>query len=48
MDEASFVRKCRKALRKLPKSSDLSRSRKELYRILVVDSASDPLVDRIG
>ena len=46
--EAPFVRECRKALRNLPVSSDLSRSRKELYRELVVDSASDSLVDRLG
>ena len=32
----------------LPWSSNLSRSRKELYQDLVVDSASDPLVDQLG
>ena len=47
-DEAPFVIECRRALRNLPRSSDLSRSRKELYRGLVVGSASDPLVKRLG
>ena len=37
-----------KALCKRPRSSDLSRSRKELYRELVVGTASDPLVERLG
>ena len=46
--EAYFVQECRKALRNLPGSSDLFKSRKELYRDLVVGSASDPLVDRLG
>ena len=32
----------------LPGSSDLSRSRKELYRDLMLGSASDPQVDRLG
>ena len=41
--EAPFVRKCRTALCKLSASSDLSRPRKELYRELVIGSASDPL-----
>ena len=45
---APFICECRKALRKLPRSSDLSRSPKELYRELVVGSASDPLVERLG
>ena len=45
-DEAPFVRECRRAVRNLPRFSDLSRSRKELYRGLVVGSASDPLVKR--
>ena len=45
-DEPPFVIECRRALRNLPRSSDLSRSRKELYRGLVVGSASDPLVAR--
>ena len=43
-----FVRECHQALCNLPESSDLSRSRKELYRELVVASASDPPVDRLG
>ena len=45
---APFTRECRKAFRILPLSSDLSRSRKELYRELVVSSASYPLVERLG
>ena len=45
--EPPFGIKCRKALRNLPRSSDLSRSRKELYRGLVVGSASDPLTVRL-
>ena len=48
MDEALFVRECQKALRNLLGSSDLSRPRKELYRELVVGSASDPLSERHG
>ena len=47
-DEPPFVIECRRALRNLPRSSDLSRSRKELYRGLVVGSASGPLVERLG
>ena len=47
-DEAPFVSECHKALRNLPRSSDLSRPHKELYRGLVVGSASDPLVKRLG
>ena len=47
-DEAPFVNDCRRALRNLPWSSDLSRSRKELYRGLVVGSTSDPRVKRLG
>ena len=43
-DEAQFVSECRRAIRNLSRSSELSRSRKELYRGLVVGSASDPLV----
>ena len=43
LGEALFVRECRKALRNLLGSSDLSWPRKELYRELVVGSASDPL-----
>ena len=48
LGEALFVRECRKALRNLLGSSDLSRPRKELYRELVVGSASDPLSKRRG
>ena len=48
LGEALFVRECRKALRNLLGSSDLSRPRKELYRELVVGSASDPLSERRG
>ena len=47
-DEPSFVTECREALRNLPRSSDLSWTRKELYRGLEVGSASDPLVERLG
>ena len=47
-DEPPFVIECRRALRNLPRSSDLSWTRKELYRGLVVGSASDPLVERLG
>ena len=46
--EALFVRECRKALRNLLGSSDLSWPRKELYRELVVGSASDPLSEQHG
>ena len=46
LGEALFVREYRTALRNFPGSSDLSRPRKELYRELVVDSASDPLSER--
>ena len=48
LGETWFVRECRKALRNLHGSSDLSRPRKELYRELVVGSASDPLSERRG
>ena len=48
LGETLFVRECRKALRNLLGSSDLSRPRKELYRELVVGSASDPLSERGG
>ena len=48
LGEALFIRECRKALRNLLGSCDLSRSRKELYRELVVGSASDPLSERRG
>ena len=48
MGEALFVRECRKALRNLLGSCDFSRPRKELYRELVVGSASDPLSERRG
>ena len=43
-DETPYVSECQRAVRNLPRSSDLSRSRKELYQGLVVGSASDPLV----
>ena len=39
---APFTCECRKALHKLPRFSDLSRSRKELYRDIGVGSTSDP------
>ena len=47
-DEVPFVRECRRAIRNLSRSSDLSRSRKELYRGLVVGSALDRLAGRLG
>ena len=46
LGEALFVRECRKALPNLFGSSDISRPQKELYRELVVASASDPLSER--
>ena len=46
--EALFDRECRKALRNLLGSSDLSWPWKELYRELVVGSVSDPLSERRG
>ena len=48
LGETLFLRECRTALRHLLGSSDLSRPRKELYRELVVGSASDPLSERRG
>ena len=48
LGEALFVREYRTALRNLLGSGDLSRPRKELYRELVVASASDPLSERWG
>ena len=47
-DEPPFVIECRGALRNLSRSSDLSWTRKELYRGLVVGPALDPLVERLG
>ena len=46
LDEALFDRECRKALRNLLGSSDLSRPRKGLYRELMV--GCDPLSERRG
>ena len=46
--EALFFTKCCKALRNLLGSSDLSWSRKELYRELVVGITSDPLEKCLG
>ena len=48
LGEALFVRECWKALRNLLGSSDLSWPRKELYRELVVGSASDLLCEWHG
>ena len=48
LGEALFVRESRKALPNLLRSSDFSWPRKELYRELVVGSASDPLSDQHG
>ena len=47
-NETPVVRECRRALHKLPWSSDLSQSRKEQYRELVEGSAADPLEKRLG
>ena len=47
LGEALFVRDCRKSLCKFLGSSDFSWPRKELYRELVVGSASDPLSNKI-
>ena len=47
-DEPPFVIECRGALRNLPRSSDLSCTRKEVYRRLVVGSTLDPLVEQLG
>ena len=47
-EEAPFVRECCRAIRNLSRSSDLFRSRKELYRGLVAGSVLDPLVKRLG
>ena len=46
--EALFTREYCKALRNLPGSSDFSQSQKELYQELVMGSASDPVMDRLG
>ena len=43
-----FFKECREALRRLPESSDLSQTRKILYRDLVEGTASDPLERRLG
>ena len=48
MCEALFVCECQAALRNLHGSSDLSWPQKELYRELVLGSASDPLSKRHG
>ena len=48
LGEALFVRECRKALHNFFGSSDLSQLRKDLYRELVVGSASDPLSEQQG
>ena len=48
MSETLIVRDWRAALRNVPGFSDLSRHWKELYRELVVDSASDPLSERLS
>ena len=48
LGEALFVCECRTTVCNLLGSSDLSRPRKELYRELVVGSASEPLSERRG
>ena len=45
--EAPFACEYHKALRNIPVSSDLSQSRKELYRELMVSSALDSLVGQL-
>ena len=47
-DETRFSIECRRALRNLPRSSDLSWPRKKLYHGLVEGSVSDPLEKRLG
>ena len=44
--ETLYLTECRKAIRRLPESSDISRSWKELYRALVKGFTSDPLEER--
>ena len=46
--DTRFSIECRRALRSLPRSSDLSWTRKKLYRGLVEDSVSDHLEKRLG
>ena len=46
--ETLYLTKCHKGFRKLFDSNDLSRSRKELYRKLVVGSTSDLLEEQLG
>ena len=46
--QAQFLVECRRALNALPRSSDLLRPRKVLYRDLVEGAASDPLQKRLG
>ena len=46
--EPPFVHECFKALCNLSGSSDLSRSRKKLYRDFMVGSTSDPLIEWLG
>ena len=48
MGETPFFRECRVTLRNLPESSDLSWPRKQLYRELGVETASEPLSERHG
>ena len=47
-DETRFSIECRRALRNLPRSSDLSWPRKKLYHGLVEGSVSDHLEKRLG
>ena len=48
MGKTPFICECQAALCNLPGSSDLSRPWKELYRELMVGSASDPLSEQHG
>ena len=45
--EILFLVECHKALRKLLRSNDFSRSRGKLYLELVLGTASDPLGERL-
>ena len=47
-NETPFVRECHRALQRFPRFSDISQSRKELYRELVAGSAADLLEKRLG
>ena len=46
--ECTFLRECRSAIRRFPRSLDLTKSRKALYRELVEGSAQDRFRERLG